>query len=108
MKNSMLLVLCAAFGLAGAHAASAAAAGDDIPRLVLHYHQDSLATDGGAEALYRRIKKASVDVCPNTSAGRPFVPTVILQCREQAVARAVHQINSPRLAAVYAASGKSG
>jgi hypothetical protein len=50
---------------------------------------------------------AAAQVCPTPTTG-PFVSSTILQCREQSIARAVQQIDNPRLAAVYATSTKHG
>ena len=82
-----------------------AAAPDDLPRLVVTYDVRSLATDRGAQALYRRLQGAARHVCPDASpfdlAGRATVD----RCRQESLARAVRQIDSARLAAVASGTG---
>jgi UrcA family protein len=108
VSASLLVVLCGAFGAAAAGAAGAATVGDDAPRIVVRYSVDSLATDSGARKLYARLVHAAEQACPDDfSSGRLSSPAV-QTCRRQSIARAVHQIDSPRLAAVYATSSKSG
>jgi len=103
---TVLMLLCGVVGAAAAGAVSAATVQDEVPQLVVRYSADSLATDSGARALYRRLVKAAEQVCPDVSSGSRLVSAEIRHCREQSIARAVHQINSPRLGAVYASSTK--
>jgi hypothetical protein len=51
--------------------------------------------------------RAAEQVCP-ASPGGPFLNSAVLHCREQSIARAVMQIDNPRLAAVYATNTKHG
>ncbi|HEY3657721.1 MAG TPA: UrcA family protein [Steroidobacteraceae bacterium] len=104
---TLLMVLCGIVSAAAAGAVSAATPDDDVPRLVVRYNAQSLATESGARALYRRLVSAAAQVCPTPTTG-PFVSSTILHCREQSIARAVQQIDNPRLAAVYATSTKHG
>lgn len=106
-KITLLMVLCGVVGAVGAGAASAASAADDVPRQVVTFSPGTLNTDAGARSVYHRIVQAAEEVCPIAS-GTRFVTPGVAQCRAQAVARAVHQIDNPRLAALYAASAKSG
>jgi UrcA family protein len=88
--------------------ASAATVDSDVPSLVVRYNSQTLATDSGVQDLYRRIVRAAKQVCPEIlgqdlrSYGRAQ------QCRAQAVANAINQINNSRLAALYATRLKSG
>jgi UrcA family protein len=100
-----LMLLC---GLVGATAASAATLNDEVPALKVRYTMDSLATDHGAKVLYTRLVHAAEQVCPADFESNLFVSAAVKSCREQAVARAVHQINNSRLAAVYSATTKRG
>jgi UrcA family protein len=104
---SLIMALCGAVGVAAAGAASAAAQQDDVPRIVVRYSAETLATDSGARKLYEQLVHAAAEVCPADSSSR-LVSPVTLQCREQSIARAVHDIGNPRLAAVYATSSKNG
>jgi UrcA family protein len=102
------MILCGIVGAFVAGAASAAAPGDDVPTLVVRYQQDSLATEGGAQALYHRLEKAAEQVCPAYLTGSRFLSSTVLKCRQQSIARAVQQINNPRLAAIYSTNAKRG
>ena len=102
-----MLLLGGLAGLAGAGSAVASPAEIDVPSLVVRYSPDMLATDSGARALYQRIAKAAETVCPNESYSLRINQRV-LECRGQAVAAAVSKVHNQRLAAVHAASSKSG
>lgn len=103
--GTALMLLCGIVGAACSSAASAATSDDDVPSVVIHYYPQSLDTDGGARALYRRIVNAAAEVCP-APAGSHFINGDVRRCREQSIARAILTINNPRLAAVYAASSR--
>ena len=104
-KITLLMVLCGVVGAAASGAVSAASVADDVARQVVKYSPATLNSDAGARSLYHRIVKAAEEVCPVTPGSR-FVTTAVAECRAQSVARAVHQIDSPRLAALYAASSQ--
>ena len=106
-KITLLMVLCGVVGLAATGAVSAASVADDVPRQVVKYSPATLNTDAGARSVYHRIVKAAEEVCPTISGSR-FVTTGVAECRAESVARAVHQIDNPRLAALYAANFKRG
>ena len=106
-KITLLMVLCGVVGAAASGAVSAASVADEVPQRVVKYSPDTLNTATGVRSLYHRIVKAAEDVCPVTP-GTRLVTTAVVECRAQSVARAVHKINNPRLAALYAASYKSG
>jgi UrcA family protein len=102
---ALLMILC---GMVGATAASAATPEDDVPALKVRYTADALDTDHGAKVLYTRLVHAAEQVCPAQFSGSRLVSAAVQGCRDQAVARAVHQINNSRLAAVYTATTKRG
>ena len=102
---TLLMILC---GIVGATAASAATPNDDVPALKVQYTADTLDTDHGAKVLYTRLVHAAEQVCPADFSGSRLVSSTVQRCRDQAVARAVHQINNSRLAAVYSATTKRG
>jgi UrcA family protein len=105
--TKMLLVAGLA-GLTAAGAASASPADSDAPReMVVRFNADTLSTDSGARSLYSRIARAAERVCSIESHSLS-VNQRVQECREQAVAAAVSKIHNQRLAAVYAASSKSG
>lgn len=106
-KITLLMVLCGVVGAVGAGAVGAAPVADDVPRQVVKYSPATLDTDAGVRSLYHRIVKAAEAVCPIPS-GTRFVPTGVAECRAEAVARAVRQIDNPHLAALYEANSKRG
>jgi UrcA family protein len=103
-----MLLLGGLAGVAAAGAAEATPENSDVPALVVRYNTDMLATDSGARALYRRLAQAAEQVCPSQPSNTRLTSEVVLKCREQAIAAAVNKIHNQRLAAVYAASSKSG
>ena len=103
---TLMMILCGVVSAAAAGAVSAATLEDDVPRIVVRYSADSLSTDSGARELYERLVHAAAQVCPADFIGSRLVSPAVQHCREQSIARAVHQIGSPRLAAVYATSAK--
>ncbi|MDB6086403.1 MAG: hypothetical protein JWN43_4284 [Gammaproteobacteria bacterium] len=105
---TLIMVLCGVVSGAAAGAVSAATADDDVPRLTIRYSPQSLVTDDGARALYRRLITAAEAVCPASTSDRPFVSYAVQHCRDEAIARAVYSINNARLAAVHATNTKSG
>jgi UrcA family protein len=86
---------------------NAVAADDSVPSIAVRYDPRSLESESGARTLYRRIVHAAAAVCPNDS-NPHFVSAAVLQCRKESIARAVFQINSPKLVAVHASASKKG
>ena len=104
-KLSMLLL----GSLAGVLAVGTAGAADaDVPSMSVKYTQQSLATESGVHDLYRRITEAARKVCPETSTRDLGEQQKVTECRHAAVARAIRQIDDPRLAALHAAHPKNG
>jgi UrcA family protein len=91
------IVAAAATGVSAAATPAA-----DAPSVVVHYADLNLATEQGARVLYRRIAIAAWNVCPD--AGNRDLQALAERraCREQAIARAVRDVGTPLLAAVYA------
>jgi UrcA family protein len=87
---------------------AAGAAGADVPAVSVKYSQESLATNGGVYDLYRRITIAATQVCPDFLIRDLGAQRRVAQCREQAVARAISQIDNPKLAALHASHSKNG
>jgi UrcA family protein len=103
-----LLVLGSFAGVMGAGAASADSPAGDVPSVVVKYSAESLATDEGVYTLYRRITRAARQVCPEPSRGNLSLLAKVEQCRNEAIARAVGQIDNSRLAALHAVHSKNG
>lgn len=106
-KVTLMMIMCGIFGAVSAGAVSAATTDDDVRSITVRYSPASLETDQGAQALYHRLVKAAIEVCPQY--GNPhFVTREVRHCREQSIANAVIKINNPRLAAVHATTAKNG
>jgi UrcA family protein len=105
-KLALLLV----GSLAGVIAAGAANANPDkdAPSVVVRYTEQSLATDAGVSDLYRRITDAARHVCPSVSIRDLRALQQEQQCRKQAIARAIRNIDNSRLAALHATHSKNG
>jgi len=94
-----LLATCAAVGAIGsAHAATSA----DSPALKVRYADLNLSTEQGSLALYGRIVEAARQVCVIDDIRDLRIVAAAKACREQAIAQAVRDVNSPMLASVYA------
>ena len=103
-----LLMLGGLVGVIGFGAASAATSESEATAIVVKYSELSLATDAGVNELYRRILYAAKMACPITSIRDLRSVRLADQCREQAVARAIRQIDNSRLAALYASNARRG
>jgi UrcA family protein len=104
-----LVVLTA--GLIGgtAGAAQAGVPADGVPSITVAYGDLNLESAQGSAALYARIAAAARTVCatPNDIRDLGALATA-RSCERQAIARAVHAVNSPRLADVYAVHLRHG
>jgi UrcA family protein len=107
-RITLMMVLCGIVTASSVGAVSAATTDDDVPRISVKFDPQSLNTDDGARIVYRRIVKAAERVCPATPSESRLVATVVQQCRNAAIARAVQAINDPRLAAISAVNLKTG
>lgn len=101
------LVLCGVASSAGIGSASAGSADEGVPSFAVKYSPASLATDHGAQVLYRRIVAAAEIVCPRAP-GSFLVTEAVQKCRAQSIARAVRQINDPRLVQIQNTAARKG
>jgi UrcA family protein len=101
-KFTAKLLFLGAAGVAAAGAAPASGFYSDVPALTVHYNSEMLATDSGAQIVYRQLAQAAEQVCPGETTGTRIIGENIVNCRKQAVAAAVEKIHNQRLAAVYA------
>ncbi len=97
-----LMLLGTLAGLAAFGAAGAATPDSAAPSVVVHFDPQSLNTEAGVKALYWHIAAAAAKVCPENAFGDLAGVAQAEHCRNEAIARAIHQIDNPRLAAVYA------
>jgi len=103
--RASLLVACAlAIGSSMANAAPAL----DVPSATVKYSDLNLTTDEGAHQLYKRISAAARVVCPDADLRDLSAFASSKTCQSEAIARAVRDVRSPRLAAVYDARTHHG
>jgi UrcA family protein len=81
--------------------ATAAEPAAAAPQTTVYYSFRDLATDQATHALYERIVSAARSVCPGYDSRDLADYAGSRQCQRQAVAHAIEQIGSARLAAVY-------
>lgn len=84
-----------------------AATPDSPPSVVVKYSDQDLATASGVNEVYRRIVRAAKQVCPDYSIRYLSLQQKTAECRDQAVSRAIQQIDNSQLAALYAAHSKN-
>jgi UrcA family protein len=109
-KSALLLVGAIGYVMAAGAASAADPAGDpagDPPSIVVRFSSDELTTDSGAHAVYRRLVAAANKVCPENDYSI-WLRERVQACRDQAIARAVAQINNPRLAAQQVTASNRG
>ena len=101
-----LAVIAGCIVAAAANVADAATQPSDLPSMVVRYADLNITTEQGARSLYRRIVVAAQSVCPSADIRDLGRFAESRSCQEQAIARAVQAVSSPRLAAVYAVHAK--
>jgi UrcA family protein len=98
------LAMCASsLFAASAMSARAETPSTDVPRVVVDYSDLNLATEQGAHRLYQRISSAARQVCPDATTVSARVAGAARRCISDAIARAVGEVNSPRVAELDAA-----
>jgi len=73
-----------------------------VPSVAVNYTDLNLASSAGVDALYHRISVAARAVCPNPDIRELAALSAAESCRVEAVARAVREVNNPKLAVVAA------
>jgi UrcA family protein len=106
LRASAALTACLMIGAAAT--AHAAALPDATPSVRVNYRSADLATGQGTLALYGRIVSAARKVCAVSDIRNLAEVSLGRACEAQAVARAVRDVNSPRLAALYSAQLRRG
>jgi UrcA family protein len=106
----LALVAFAAASALGFGTAGAADIDSDAPSVVVKYSEQSLSTDSGVKRLYAQIVRASKQVCPSApeSIRDLRLQTLVKECQDQAIARAIAKVDNAQLAALYAAHSKNG
>jgi UrcA family protein len=106
LRASAALTAC--FIVGASATAYAAAPADPAPSVRVNYHDLNLATEQGSQALYERIVLAARKVCAVRDTRILVEVEAAKVCEAQAIAHAVRDVNSPRLAAVYSAHQRQG
>jgi len=91
---------CAAMAVAPMSFAAPQTTG--VPAIAVSYDDLNLATSSGVDALYHRISVAARSVCANPDIRDLGAVAAAQNCRVDAVARAVRDVNNPKLAIVHA------
>ena len=102
------LALAGALAAMSVTAISFAAPADDVPSVAVRYDDLNLATAAGVNTLYSRISHAARQVCPDPFSRDLAVVIASERCQAEAVGRAVHDVNNPQLAMVYASHTSHG
>lgn len=107
LRNTVACTVLAAGAAIGA-VGSARADTADAPALTVRYADLNLSTEQGSLVLYGRIVAAARQVCAVDDIRELQLFKAAKACREEAIARAVRDVNSPMLASVYAARLRHG
>jgi UrcA family protein len=99
-----------AAGLAGtsAYGAPPSVPLDSAPTALVRYGDLNVSEPLGARRLLERIRAAAGRVCPEADSRDLAAMQIRWQCMNDAVARAVQQVHSPAVAALYRRSGGRG
>jgi len=108
--SAALTALSACLVVAVSAVAHAAVADGSAPSVTVSYRDLNLATDQGTKALYARIVSAAREVCGAAEVDIRDLATLSSErsCERQAIAHAVSDVHSAKLAALYAARPQGG
>ena len=82
-------------------AVAAVSPSDEVPSRRVTYADLDLTRKAGAAVLYTRIKSAAREVCLPTYSWIAEDNMATRQCREQALARAIKDVNAPALTSYH-------
>jgi UrcA family protein len=85
-----------------------AATADAVPTVTVRYSDLDLRSDAGSAVLYARLVSAAHQVCPAADNRNLGALAAVRACERQAIANAVRDVNSPKLAAIYSARARRG
>jgi UrcA family protein len=95
-------LLAALAGISGAGTATTALA-DELPQRTVRFSDLDIGHSAGAAVLYSRIKVAAAQVCDQYATRSLEHLTTTRRCMDQAIARAVTEIDVPALTSLYLA-----
>jgi UrcA family protein len=84
-------------------AVAAVAPSDEVPSRRVTYADLDLTRNAGVAVLYARIKSAAREVCLPVYSWVTEDNMATQQCREEALARAIKDVNAPTLTSYYLA-----
>jgi UrcA family protein len=82
--------------------AGALSSASQSPTVRVRYDDLNLSTDQGAAELYKRISRAAREVCPDRFSRDLAIVAASAKCEANAIAQAVRDVNSSRLAMLHA------
>src|SRR5882672_481951 len=74
-----------------------------LRHVTVRYSELDLSRPAGAQVLYQRLRLAAFDVCDNFAGSFSTRRLAASTCYENALAKAVQDVNSPQLSAIYRA-----
>ena len=106
--RSAAALFALAAGVVFVSTASAGTPATDVPMATVRYGDLDLSTNAGAKTLYNRISMVARQVCPSDESRDLSRLHIARACQQAAIERAVRSVNSPHLAAAYAAATHRG
>jgi UrcA family protein len=106
MKTAMQCTLLAMSLSSLSAVAATIVPGDEVPARTVKFADLNLTRSEGAAVLYARISAAAREVCLPASIWVPQLLYRAYRCREEAIARAVADVNAPVLTSYYLAKTK--
>ncbi len=98
--HSVHALVCAALA-AGVSVYASFAAAAEVPQVAVEYRAADLATEAGAQRLYRRLKTASREVCVRLRGPRMEDTLAYRDCYSKALADAVASVDQQTLTNLY-------
>jgi UrcA family protein len=106
--TTTLTAAAACLAVGGVASSAHAQAIDSLPSVTVRYDDLNLASERGSQELYSRIVFAAREVCAAPDIRDLAGMAAAKVCREQAIAKAVNEVRSPKLAALYAEQLRHG
>ena len=106
MKTAMQCTLLAMSLSSLSAVAATIVPGDEVPARTVKFADLNLTRSEGAAMLYARISAAAREVCQPATTWVPQLLFRAYRCREEAIARAVADVNAPVLTSYYVAKIK--
>jgi UrcA family protein len=89
-------------------AARADSSATEVPSIKVQYGDLNLPSESGSQVLYKRIVAAARQVCPIAHSADLYLVVTSEKCQASAIAKAVSEVNNPKLALVYASHTQHG